>query len=210
MAIRTSSSASSRNRKKRINRSSRSPESMSPRWSRDSSRSRNRPSGGRGDGSCGLGGGPPGGGLPGDASPPGGGGGSDGGGGGGRPETGPGAGSCWGMRLYAPCSLRMYRLYTLSLPFRQEFFPQMDEPCQMCRPFHLAFPASKTAAGRSAAAWRRCCCGRIPVPAAEASPAAPGPARPIRQSLPSLCPSDPQDRRAEEVAAPVYSSLHRP
>ena len=139
MAIRTSSSASSRNRKKRINRSSRSPESMSPRWSRDSSRSRNRPSGGRGDGSCGLGGGPPGGGLPGDESPPGGGdGGSDGGGGGGRPETGPGAGSCWGMRLYAPCSLRMYRLYTLSLPFRQEFFPQMDEPCQMCRPFHLA------------------------------------------------------------------------
>ena len=37
MAIRTSSSASSRNRKKRISRSSRSPESMSPRWSRDSS-----------------------------------------------------------------------------------------------------------------------------------------------------------------------------
>ena len=114
-----------------------SAEGADPRWSRDSSRSRKRPSGGRGDGSCGLGGGPPGGGLPGDESPPGGGGGSDGGGGGGRPETGPGAGSCWGMRLYAPCSLRMYRLYTLSLPFRQEFFPQMDEPCQMCRPLHL-------------------------------------------------------------------------
>ena len=209
MAIRTSSSASSRNRKKRINRSSRSPESMSPRWSRDSSRSRNRPSGGRGDGSCGLGGGPPGGGLPGDESPPGGGGsdggGSDGGGGGGRPETGPGAGSCWGMRLYAPCSLRMYRLYTLSLPFRQEFFPQMDEPCQMCRPFHLAllFRLQKRPQGVQQLHGGA-------VPAAEASPAAPGPARPIRQSLPSLCPSDPQDRRAEEVAAPVYSSLHRP
>ena len=70
--------------------------------------------------------------------------------------------------------------------------------------------ASKTAAGRSAAAWRRCCCGHTPAPAAEASPAAPGPVRPIRQSLPSLRPPDPQERRAEEVAAPVCSSLHRP
>ena len=60
------------------------------------------------------------------------------------------------------------------------------------------FPASKTAAGRSAAAWRRCCCGRIPAPAAGASQRRRVQPAQSAKSLPSLRPSDPQDRRAEK------------
>lgn len=137
MAIRTSSSASSRNRKKRISRSSRSPESMSPRWSRDSSRSRKRPSGGRGDGSCGLAAALPAEDCPVTSRRP---------AAAGAPTAGEGAvarkrapepvpvGGC-GCMPPARCGCTGYTRYPSHSD--RNFFPQMDEPCQMCRPLHL-------------------------------------------------------------------------
>ena len=81
MAIRTSSSASSRNRKKRISRSSRSPESMSPDGAGTAAGPETVPPADGEMAPAAWAAAPPGGGLPGDESPPGGGGGSDGGGG---------------------------------------------------------------------------------------------------------------------------------